>query len=132
MDHNPARQYFLWFDNRLVGKDRVPGSEMVATRRGDPTNAFLRRFAGNRPPVRKNSDGMAGKDENGFDGIIDRKTHTSGLLVWVSDLTWIDDDTVEVNSGEMFASLDGGSGSFRAVRSGMHWAVTQYHARAFY
>ncbi|HYN15530.1 MAG TPA: hypothetical protein VES66_07060, partial [Terriglobales bacterium] len=65
----------------------------VGEKDGDPSDRFMKRFAGHRPPVRKASACIAS------DRVVDKRTAKPGLLFRVSIITWISDTEAKVAGG---------------------------------
>src|SRR5262245_40929716 len=67
----------------------------------DPSDNFMKRFADNKPPVRKSSDShfVRGK------GLLEKKTGKKGLEFSAITIKWISDTEVEVEGGYFEAEL---------------------------
>jgi hypothetical protein len=86
---------FRWqFDHNASGQQTNAQIDFlqVGVKCGDPTDAFLKRFAENKPPVRmvSASNGSAGT------GVFDKKTGEKGVIFRITSIVWKSDMEVEV------------------------------------
>ena len=92
----------------------------VDGKRADPDDAFLKRFAGNKPPVKKGSEcGMSA--EQGV--VIDKETGASGLIFNTGDIQWVSDTEVEVSGGYYEASLSASGNVYSLKKVNGIWTV---------
>ena len=110
MDHYKSDVYFLAIDNR------------------DPSNGFMSRFKGCKPPVRKRS---GSKFESTGPSTRDKKTGAKGVILESWGLEWLN-KSVEVLGDEMWIPHCGSGYRFHvAVRNG-RWVVTEAKWVAIY
>ena len=84
------------------------------------SDEFIKRFAGNKPPVRKRSYCTA----NAGKGVLDKQTGEQGLIFNVTSLRWISDTEVEAEGGYYEAGLSS-SGNICALKKEKgKWKVT--------
>jgi hypothetical protein len=109
-DHNASGQqkkakvYFL----RLQGKE------------GDPTDEFMKRFAGHSPPVRKAS----ACESDAKKGVRDKTTGEMGLVFWISNVRWKSDTEVELGGGYDESSRSASSNAYVVKKVDGKWKVT--------
>jgi hypothetical protein len=91
----------------------------------DPDDAFIERFAGNEPPVKKVSE----CDSSGA-GVVDKKTGESGLIFKTGAIKWVSDTEVEISGGYYEAGLSASgntyylkkvNGKWTVIKDVMHW-----------
>ena len=92
----------------------------------DPSDEFMKRFAGQKPRVAKASESRSSME----DGVRDKKTGEKGLSFLVGELRWKSDTEVEVDGGYYEAGLSASGntyflrkkrGKWIAERDVMHW-----------
>ncbi len=109
-DHNAsgqqkrAKAYFL----SICDKDR------------DPSDEFMKRFAGYKPPVRKASACRT----NATNGVVDKRTGEQGLLFRVTGIKWISDTEVQVGGGYYEAGLSASGNTYTVKKANRKWKVT--------
>jgi hypothetical protein len=101
-------------------KGKVFFLQMSAERKADPSDAFLKRFAGHQPPVRKVS-----ACETRLQGVVDRKTGEAGLVLHVGAIKWISDTAVEVEGGFYETGRCAASYTFTVKKEQGKWKVTK-------
>ena len=84
----------------------------------DPSDDFMRRFKGHKPPVKKQRECTGG-----VAGIKDRKTGKRGLLFRVYRIKWINNHTADVEGGYYEDGLSASGNIYRVVRKGRRWVV---------
>jgi len=92
----------------------------------DPSDAFMKRFAGNKPPAKKWSQAQFRPDK----GIVDKATGERGLGFHTGAIKWISRAKVEVEGGYQEASLSASENTYTLVKKGSRWVVTQDRLRA--
>jgi hypothetical protein len=90
----------------------------------DPTGEFLKRFAGNRPPVRKGSE-CTGTGTG--EAVRDKKTGEEGLLFHVSKVAWKPDTKVEVKGGYFERGLSSSENTYTVEKEKGKWRVKNDH-----
>lgn len=87
----------------------------------DPDDAFMKRFAGNNPPVKKRSecDTSTGK------GAIDKKTGQLGLVFNTGPIKWVSDTEVEVSGGYYEAGLSASGNTYYLKKVHGKWRVVK-------
>jgi hypothetical protein len=86
----------------------------------DPSDAFMKRFAEHKPPVRKAS---ASQQLRGR-GIVDKRTGELGLAFGVETIKWISETEVEVRGGYAEAELSASGNTYTVKKQGGKWKVT--------
>lgn len=84
----------------------------------DPTDEFLKRFDGHKPPVRKGSSCIV----NG--SAMDKKTGERGIIFRITSIVWQSDSTVEVNAGYYEGGLSVRGSLYILKREKRKWRVT--------
>ena len=82
----------------------------LSIRGGDPSDSFLLRYAGHRPPVKKASE---------------RKGRFDGVVLFVSTLKQIDKDTYEVAGGSYSGPLNAAGCVYTVQRVEKKWTITK-------
>lgn len=86
----------------------------------DPGEAFMKRFAGNKPAVKKGSE-----CSQSFDGVKDKAMGASGLVFRVENIRWLKDAEVEVGGGYFEGGASGSGNVFKVAREGNKWVVKE-------
>lgn len=91
----------------------------------DPSDQFLRRFSGNRPPVKKKSQSRYSRRRAGFSAIQveDKHTRKPGLIYSVDSITWLSDSAVLVKGGYYAGGRAAAGHEYRVVRERGKWVV---------
>jgi hypothetical protein len=63
--------------------------------KADPSDNFMKRFAGFKPPVHKASDCST----DAYKGVVEKATGKRGLVFWVKSINWISQTDAEVAGG---------------------------------
>lgn len=108
-DHNASAQQ---------GKAKVYFLE-VGEREGDPSDEFMKRFAGNKPPVRRRSECSVSAR-----GDSDKKTGEKGLVFRVRIIEWKSDTEVDVEGGYHEHGLSASGNTYTLKRENGKWKVT--------
>ena len=86
----------------------------------DPDEAFLARFAGSTPPVKKRSEcKVSGR------GVRDKATGGKGLVFNVAAIRWVTDVAVEVDGGYYEANLSASGNTYSLEKTDEGWAVVK-------
>ena len=97
----------------------------VGEKEGDPSDEFIKRFAGNKPPVRKRSECSVSTR-----GDFDKKTGERGLVFRLRVIEWKSDTEVDVKGGYHEHGLSGSgntytlkkeNGKWKVINDKMHW-----------
>lgn len=91
----------------------------------DPSDALMQRFLGSTIPVKKVSQSYRDEKGGGWDccQVKDRSSNTLGLIYYVSDIQWLDDDTVSAKSGYYGGGLYARQNTYTLVRDVAAWKV---------
>jgi len=87
----------------------------VGEKSGDPSDEFMKRFAGHQPPVKKKSQskgGMVGPQEG-------------GLIFNVRQIKWLNDSEVQVEGGYYEAGTSASWNTYYLKKKDDHWSVTK-------
>jgi len=92
----------------------------------DPDDAFMKRFAGNKPTVKRLSECDSSDDK----GVVDKKTGERGLIFTTGAIKWVSDTEVEISGGYYEAGLSASGntyflkkvdGKWKVIKDVMHW-----------
>ena len=92
----------------------------IGEKDADPADAFMNRFAGNKPPVRKVSECSMAKMR-----VTDKQTGKRGLIFRVSLIKWISDTEAEVKGGYYEDGLSASGNTYRVKKKGGTWQITK-------
>jgi len=92
----------------------------VGEKGADPTDEFMKRFADQKPPVRKVSacTASAGK------GVLDKKTGQKGLIFRITSIEWKSDKKIDVRGGYYEAGLSASGNTYTVKKEKGKWKVT--------
>ena len=93
----------------------APGKKVAE----DPSDEFMKRFAGQKPRVAKHSESKSSMDE----GVRDRKTGERGLSFHVGEVRWKSDTAVEVDGGYYEAGLSASGNTYFLRKKKGKWVV---------
>jgi len=93
----------------------------VGEKGGDPSDEFMKRFVGNKPPVRKRSQCTA----NAGRRVLDKQTGEQGLIFNVTSLRWISDTEVEAEGGYYEAGLSSSGNIYTLKKDNGKWKMTR-------
>lgn len=102
--------YFLSLGSTWTGKGIA---------RTDPSDEFMKRFAGRTPPVRK----VSACEDKGSK-VADKQTGARGIIFTVSDLKWISNTEVVVDGDVCKAGLNGYTMTYTLKRNNSQWKIT--------
>ena len=88
-----------------------------------PSDRFMKRFEGHRPPVRKRSECTIGIGTR--EAVRDRATGEIGLLVWVGQIKWVSKTEVEVPGKVHDGGLAAAGNPYRVAFEGGRWVVKE-------
>jgi len=86
----------------------------------DPSDAFIKRFNGHKPPVRKLS-----ACKMSVDGDFDKKTGERGYVLSVGTITWKSDTEVDVNGFWHVSGLCASWDTYTLKKQNRKWKVTK-------
>lgn len=86
----------------------------------DPTLRLLQRFDGHQPPVKPASRSTL---EAGTALVVDSQSGLPGLIFWIADIRWLDDDNIEVDGGYDEASESASGSVYYLQKAGGLWKV---------
>jgi hypothetical protein len=115
---------FRWqFDHNVSGQQKKAKVYFLAVgeKYGDPSDEFIKRFADNKPPVRKRSECSADAGK----GVLDKKTGEQGLIFHVTSIKWISDTEVEAEGGYYEAGLSASGNIYTLKKEKGKWQVTK-------
>ena len=95
----------------------------VGEKEGDPSDEFIKRFAGNKPPVRKRSE--CSIDRRRRVGVLDKKTGEQGLIFRVRNIEWKSDTEVDVKAGYYEHGLSASGNTYTLKKEKGKWKVTK-------
>ena len=96
----------------------IPGKD---GKRTDPPGDFMKRFAGNKHPVKMISECTPSADR----GVIDKKTGKRGLIFHTGAIKWISDTEVEVSGGYYEGGLSSSGSTYHLKQIGGKWQVSK-------
>lgn len=91
----------------------------VGEKNADPSDRFMQRFTGFKPPVRKASDCST----HPYNGVVEKKTGKRGLLFRVRSIKWLSDIEVQVVGGYFEDGLSASGNTYTVVRTRDKWMV---------
>jgi len=115
------------FNNNASGlKDRAAAYYLsIADPHGketDPSADFVRRVAGNKPPVKRVSEcGMSGD----WPVVVDKVTGERGLVFWTGTIKWVSDGQVEIPGGYREARSSSSGNTYHLRRVDGKWKVVK-------
>jgi hypothetical protein len=113
---------FRWqFDHNASGLQK--GAQVyflgfLGINKGDPSDEFMKRFTGNKPPVRKESECDTATGE-----ALAKKTGESGLVFYVGHIDWKSDSEVDVEGGYYEGNLSASSNTYTLRKVNGKWMV---------
>jgi len=109
------------FDHNASGQQKTAKVFFISVgeKTTDPSDELMRRFADNKPPVRKASasDSVRGK------GIIDKTTGERGLVFRVTGIKWITDIGVEADGGYYESGTSSSGNTYTLKKENGKWIV---------
>jgi hypothetical protein len=113
------------FEHNASGQQKSAHDYFLAIgeKNADPSDEFMKRFAHNKPPVRKAS--ACRGDSSGW--IVNKRTGKHGLLFRVASITWISDTEVKVWGGYDEANLSSSGNTYTVNKENGQWKVTNDH-----
>ena len=114
---------FRWqFDHNASGQQKKAQVYFLGFhgKEGDPTDEFMKRFAGHIPSVRKAS----ACESNAKQGVRDKTTGEKGLIFRVSSVRWKSDTEVEVEGGYNESGVSASSNVYVVKKVDGKWKVT--------
>jgi hypothetical protein len=111
------------FDHNASGQQKSAHAYCLAIQSGgkdsDPSDRFMKRFAHDKPPVRKVSACHWASMQ-----VAEKRTGRSALIFRISRLTWISDTEVSVDGGYDEGNLSSSGNTYTVRRQNGKWAVT--------
>ena len=98
--------------------------ELAQTQSHDPDDAFMKRFAGDKPRVAKRSESIESPE-----GVKDKTTGETGLVFNVDDIRWLSDEEVQVSGGYFEAGLSASGNTYHLKKRKGKWAVESEQMR---
>lgn len=87
--------------------------------REDPSDTFMKRFAGQIPRVAKESESQA----SDYKGLRDKKTGEQGVSLTISAIRWVSDTEVQVHSGYYSGGTGAERGTYFLKKKDGRWVV---------
>lgn len=113
-----ARSYYLAI--HPTGNISDPGNDSTKHfTGGDPDAAFMKRFAGNTPPVKMSSECDLANE------VRDKKTGERGVVFCTGKIRWISETEVEVQGGYYEGNLSASGGGYRVKKVNGKWTVEE-------
>jgi hypothetical protein len=110
------------FQHNASGQQKQAGVYCLSVgEKTDPSDELIKRFAENKPPVHKISECTVGP----FDGVVDQRTHTRGLVFRVGAITWISETEVEATGGYYEGGLSSSGNTYTVRKRLGKWTVTK-------
>jgi len=94
----------------------------IGKKEGDPSDEFIKRFAGNKLPVRKRSECSVNMGRSV--GVLDKKTGEKGLILSVRSIEWKSDTEVDVKGGYYEHGLSASGNTYTLKKVNGKWKVT--------
>jgi len=116
---------FRWqFEHNASYQQRDAGVYFleVGEKEGDPSDEFIKRFAGNKPPVRKRSECSVNMRRSV--GVSDKKTGEKGLILSIRKIEWKSDTEVDVQGGYYEHGLSSSGNTYTLKKEKGKWKVT--------
>jgi hypothetical protein len=88
----------------------------------DPSDEFMKRFADNKPPVRKVSTCQFNAQEA---TVTDKKTGERGAQFWITSLKRISDSEVKVDGGNFYSGLGASGNIYTLKKENGKWRVVK-------
>jgi len=85
----------------------------------DPSDEFIKRFSGHKPPVRKASECHWAKGE-----VVENRTGRPALIFAMSNITWVLETEVTVGGGYEEANLSSSGNTYTLKKQAGKWTVT--------
>ncbi|MCL2647983.1 MAG: hypothetical protein FWD61_13380 [Phycisphaerales bacterium] len=108
------------FEHNASGSQKNCDYFFICIEREDPSPELLRRFADNKPKVVPASDATSSGR-----GVSHKTLGGTGLLFTISDITWLNDNTADVDGGYYEANLSSSGNTYRVERRDGKWIVTK-------
>ena len=113
---------FRWqFEHNASGQQKKAKAYYLQIgEKGDPSDAFMKRFAEHKSPVRKVSACTADSGK----GVLDKKTGERGLIFRVTSIEWKSDTEVDVKGGYYEGGLNASGNTYTVKKENGKWKVT--------
>ncbi len=85
-----------------------------------PSDGFIARFRGCKPPVRGVACCIAEAD-----GVRDRRTGDKGIVLRVGRIRWVSSTEVDVDGGYFEGGVSASGNTYRVVKRGLRWVVVK-------
>lgn len=111
------------FDHNASGQQRSAHAYCLALgdKDADPSEDFIKRFAHNKPPVRKASACHIASSS----ALLDSRTGKSALLFRITKITRISDTEFRVNGGYYEGNMSSSGNNYTVRKEGGGWSVTE-------
>jgi hypothetical protein len=91
----------------------------VGEKNSDPSDQFMKRFAGHKPPIRKASGCHWTSIQ-----VIENRSGRSALIFFVSNVSWISDTEVTVEGGYEEGNVSSSGNTYTLRKQNGKWGVT--------
>lgn len=111
------------FDHNASGqqKDSNVYCLSMGEKNGDPSDKFMYRFAGDKPPVRKASECNVIASRG---TVVDGRTGKPGLMFRVTGIVWISSTEVTVDGGYEEGNMSASGNTYTVKKENGKWKVT--------
>jgi hypothetical protein len=115
------RYQFLHFDPCFQEMTNVFFlSISFASPSGDPSDDFMKRFAGHTPPVKRRSQCKP--------LVVDKETGKNGIILNIFLVTMVSETEVKVEGNNIYAPLDGFDCTYHLKKEKSKWMITKYES----
>jgi len=87
----------------------------------DPSDEFMKRFADNKPPVKKQSEAQA----DAATGVKDRSTGERGYVLRIEKIKWVNDTEVEAEGGYYSSGVSASGNTYYLKKQDGRWIVAK-------
>jgi len=91
----------------------------IGEHESDPSDEFMKRFAGHRPPVRKASACRI----TALGSVINKRTGKSGLLFRVGNITWLSEAAATAYGGYSEGNTSASANTYTVTKENGRWKV---------
>lgn len=93
----------------------------IGLKTADPSDEFLKRFANQKPPVRKRSAASMSPDK----GVLDKQSGERGAIFRLYDIKWISESQAELDGGFYEIGYSGYKSTYTVKNENGKWKVTK-------
>jgi len=114
-------RYQFHHNSSIQGQRAAVYCLSVGEKNADPPDAFMKKFAGFKPPVRKVSECSI----DNYRGVVEKRTGRHGLVFRVRSIKWISGTEVEVDGGYFEDGLSASGDTYTVQRLQRGWKVSK-------